>query len=113
MTDHELDAWLGDTDATDAQRAALQDAAYTITRRYPDPDLADDREQALTAAAQVILGDATLEEHVDAWRAARRIETERHAAMTGALIATGGTEVGLAARAGLTRMTVRKALGKR
>jgi hypothetical protein len=115
MQDYELDAWLGDTEATEEQRAALHAAADTIAARYryPDPDLADTREQALSAAAMMILGDATLEEMAAGWRDAHRVERERHAALTGALIAAGGSEAALARRAGLTRVTVRKALGKR
>ena len=112
MQDYELDAYLGDVDATAEQRAALHAAADAVAARWPDPDLADTREQALSAAAQVILGDDTLETIAEQWQAARRLERERHAALTGALIATPGPEVTLADRAGVTRMTVRKALGK-
>jgi hypothetical protein len=113
MQDYELDAWLGDTQVTDEQRAKLHTAADTIAARWPDPDLADTREQALSAAVMVILGDDTLEAIADQWRAARRLERERHAALTGALVASDGSEVSLADRAGVTRLTVRKALGKR
>lgn len=112
MQDYELDAWLGDTQVTDGQRAALHAAADAIAARYPEEDLADSREQAFSAAAMLILGDDTLETIADQWRAARRLEQERHAALTGALIAADGSEVALAERAGVTRMTVRKALGK-
>lgn len=112
MQDYELDAWLGDTQVTDEQKATLHAAADAIASRYPHPDLGDSREQALSAAAMVILGDDTLEEIAAQWQAARRLERERHAALTGALIASEGTEVALADRAGVTRMTVRKALGK-
>ena len=112
MQDYELDAWLGDTQVSSEQRAALHAASDAIAGRYPDPDLSDVRERALSAAAMLILGDATLEEIAGDWRDARRIERERHAALTGALIAADGSEVELAERAGVTRMTVRKALGK-
>lgn len=112
MQDYELTAWLGDTEVTDEQRRALHAAADAIAARYPAPDLSDDRERALSAAAMLILGDSTLEEIAGEWREARRIESERHAALTGALIAADGSEVALAERAGVTRMTVRKALGK-
>lgn len=55
-----MDAWLGDTKVTDAQREALVRAADRIEARWPDPDEADTREQALSGAAQIILGDAEL-----------------------------------------------------
>lgn len=113
MQDHELTAWLGDTETTAEQRDAIRTAADTISRRWPDPDLADLREAALNAAAQVILGDETLETIGGEYITARAREREAHAALTGALIATQDTEVRLAERAGVTRMTVRKALGKR
>lgn len=115
MTHHDIDAWLGDTPATDEQRTALDAAAAAITARYPDDlDEREDREQALTAAAEIILGDDTLDEIAARWRAARAREQALHSALTGALIAAapGTSEVALAAHAGVTRMTVRKALGK-
>ena len=59
MQDYELDAWLGDTEATGEQRAALKRAADEIGARWPDPDSADVRAEAFTAAAMVVLGDAT------------------------------------------------------
>lgn len=114
MQDYELDAYLGDTPTTDEQRQAIMRASDAIDTRWPDDDLADLREQAFTAATQVILGDDTLEAIAGRWTAVRLREREAHAAMTGALIASSGTsEQALADRAGVTRMTVRKALGKR
>src|SRR5690606_34087077 len=81
MTAYDIDAWLGDTEATDEQRAALVRAADRIAARWPDPDLADTREQALTGAAQIILGDAALDEIGSAYVAARAVEQEAHAAL--------------------------------
>ena len=115
---HELEAWLGDTETTPEQRERLAAAADLIEARYPIPtdgtveDVADDREQALTAAAQVILGDATPEELVGGYHDAQAATVAAHAAMTGAIIATEGTERELAARLGLARMTIRKALAR-
>ena len=115
------DAWLGpaaDT-ITDDQLESLDTASRAIEQRWPDRDLADLRERALTAAAQVILGEDTLEAVAHAWRAARAAERRCQAALTGALIAyhtgarTGlGSESDLVTRSGATRPTVRKALGK-
>lgn len=114
-------AWLGpaaDT-ITDDQLDALDRASATIDARWPDPDLADTRELALSAAAQVILGDDTLEAIAGAWQAARRAEADAQAALTGALIASStgarsgtGSEGDLVARSGASRLTVRKALGR-
>ena len=112
MQDHEIDAYLGDTPITSDQREALRRALDAVTARYPeqgDPDATT----AAAAAAQVILGDATLKEVAVEWATARRIERDRMAALTGALIATTGSERDLATRAGVTRTTVRQALGKR
>lgn len=110
----DLQNWLGDfaDQVTNEQLDALVTAANTIDLRWPDPDDADSRERALSAAAQVILGDDTLESISREYQAARRIERERMAALTGALIATPGSERDLVERAGVARMTVRKALGK-
>ncbi|WP_372594899.1 hypothetical protein [Actinotalea sp.] len=112
MNAYDIDAWLGDAEATDEQRAAIQAASDAIGARWPDPDMADSRRDALNAAAMVTLGDETLEALAEAWRDARAREQAARAALTGAIIASGGTEVDLARRAGVTRMTVRKALGK-
>lgn len=113
--------WLGpaaDT-ITGDQLERLDDVSRAIEARWPDPDLRDDRETALSAAAQVILGDDTLEQIAEAWHAARRVERERMVALTGALLAshTGarsgpGSESDLIQRSGAARATVRKALGK-
>lgn len=112
--DYDIDPWLGDTDATDEQRQALQAAADRIAERWPDPDDADTREQALTGAALIILGDDELEAVGSRYVAARAAAAEAQATLTGALIASEGTasEYELAERAGVTRPTVRKALGK-
>lgn len=113
MQDYEMDAWLGDTEATDEQRAALKHAADEIGARWPDPDDADVRAEAFTAAAMVVLGDATDVEVVDAYREARRAAREAQARMTGAIIAgqiiAPESEVAQAARLGVSRLTVRKA----
>ena len=76
---HELEAWLGPAleDLSPEQVDRLHREAQNIAARYPDPDDADDREAALTAAVQYLLGDLTLEE-----AGKRRRETraaERHA----------------------------------
>ena len=116
MTAHPFDpdAYLGpfaDT-ASDEQKTALTRAAGMVTTRYPDPD--DDSEQAMSGAAQIILGDATLEGLAATYATARRAEREAMAQLVGAVIAASETnsEVAIAASTGLNRMTIRKALGK-
>lgn len=106
--------WLGPAagQATDEQVEQLVEAANTINARWPDPDDSDTREQVLSGAAQIVLGDDTLEGLAEAWHRARRIERDHMAALTGALIVTPGSERELCERTGVARMTVRKALGK-
>lgn len=115
----ELSAWLGDTETTDEQRDRIERAAQAIDARYPIPvdgelqDVAQEREAALSAAVQVILGDTTLEDVAAAYLAAKAREVDAHAAQTGAIIAEARTQrkVDLARRTGLSRPTIDKALG--
>ena|SRR5690554_3379209 len=76
MERHELEAWLGPAleDLTPEQVSRLHREAEEIDERWSDPD---DREAALIAATQYLLGDLTVEE-----AGKRRRETraaERHA----------------------------------
>lgn len=108
--------WLGpagDT-ITDDQLARLDAVSAALDDRWPDgdPDHAEDRTTALSAAAQVIFGDDTLENFGAQFQSARRAEHERIVALTGALLASDGGERVLADRAGVARDTVRKALGR-
>lgn len=114
-------AWLGpaaDT-ITDDQLTAIDDANAAINGRWSEPDLADTREEALSAAVAVILGDSALESVAQDWRSARAAERAAQARLTGAIIAasTGtrsgpGSEADLVERSGASRLTVRKALGR-
>jgi hypothetical protein len=110
-----LHGYLGDAyaETTPEQRDRIIRAAEAIEQRWPDPDLEDTRREALATAVAVVLGDDTLEQVADAWHAARAAEQDARARLTGALLASDGPEVTLARRAQTTRMTVRKALGKR
>lgn len=118
MQTHELDAWLGDTraDLTDDQYARLRDEATDIARRYPDPDDAGDRDAALSATVQYLLGELT---PIAAGAALTRARiAAREASVTAQqvsrLTVLDGTPEAQAARdAGIDRMTVRKVLGKR
>ena len=118
MQPYELDAWLGDTELTDEQRAAFAAMAEVIADRYPGRGQHPDEEsitEAMTGALQVLLGDDTLEGLSAAWSRARAAEREAMERLTGAIIAEAGRgvpEVQIAERASVARMTVRKSLGK-
>lgn len=99
---------------TDEQMDRMVTAWEHVTALYPDPDDQEERDAALSAAMQIILGDTTLE---DEGRIATRAESaalRARAARAGAIIASEGTdsEVRLAERAQTTRVTVRRYLGK-
>lgn len=112
-----VDAWLGDAraDMTDEQIDAVRAASERIERALPGPDMYMDREEALTAAVQVILGETTVEEVAAAEAKARRRYMAARVPTLGALAALeaqGATISAMAARTGLTRPTVYKRLGK-
>lgn len=115
MQEHELTAWLGDAadTTTDEQRAALHRVSDTIAERYKGDD-GDAAERAFTAAAMIILGDATLADIGSKWLAARAAEQHAHERLSGALIAASATmsESAMARESGMTRVSIRKALGK-
>ena len=112
IQDHEITAWLGDTDATDEQRDAIRDAWETIAELI-DPDLW--QQEASTAAAAYILGDLTLADAGRAVLAARLAHTEAMATLQGAMVAAaqaGIPETRIAEESGMNRLTVRARLGK-
>lgn len=113
MQRHELEAWLGPTlaEMTPDQVAAMAHYADMIEARYDDEAL---RSAAAGGALQIVLSDGTLEQLGEELARARQEEREAMAILTGALIASAETdsESSLARRAGVTRVTVRKALGK-
>ena len=115
MQRYELEAWLGpalaDLDADAQQVAAMARYADAIEDRYADEAL---RGLAAGGALRIVLADSTLEQLGEALARARQDEREAMAVLTGALIASADTdsESSLARRAGVTRVTVRKALGK-
>lgn len=117
MQDYELQAWLGDTELTADQLDELRTAARDLEDAYPGKDNADDREIALSTALQVILGEAdTLEtlgtRRTKAALAAHEAKVELFERIRWEIRA-GETETGIARRAGVDRMTVRKIAGKR
>ena len=116
MQQYELEAWLGPAlagmtpDQVDAM-ARYVDAIEARYDGYYDDDL---RSAAAAGALLIVLADDTLEQAGETLARARQKEREAMAVLTGALIASADTdsESSLARRAGVTRVTVRKALGK-
>ena len=113
MQRYELEAWLGPalSEMTPAQVSAMARYADKIGARYDDNTL---RGLAACGALQIVLSDSTLEQLGVALARARQEEREAMAMLTGAIIASAETdsESSLARRAGITRVTVRRALGK-
>lgn len=115
--DNDWTAWLGPAaDAmTPEQRARFEAEAADVVARHHDPDLPEDRDAALSALVQYLLGETTLDD-----AGAQRVRTRadaRAASIAAQQIARlavqdGTPEAEAARRAGLDRMTVRKALGK-
>lgn len=118
MQDHELRGFLGHVydETTPEQREQISSAADQISTRWPDSDLTDLRTEAMNAAVAVILGDDTDTGIAQQWARARHAERMAHAQLTGAIIAgqlvAPESESSQADRLGVTRVTLRKALGK-
>lgn len=119
MQRHELTAWLGDTALTDDQIDRLGREADRIAARWPETpeeplgDVAD-REAALTAACQYLLGETTLEQVAAELFRARLVESRASAAaqqVAAMAVDDGMPQTEAARRAGIDRMTVRAMLG--
>ena len=112
------DAWLGPAadDMTPQQRKRFEvEAQAAIERIGDDPDDQDDRDAALSAIVQYLLGDTTLDQagaERERTQAAARAASIAAQTMARLAVQDGVSEVQAARRAGLTRMTVRRALGK-
>ncbi len=119
MQDYELDEFLGGVvEVTPEQRAALKAAAGLVAARFPEEEEGQPNpwaERSYVMASQIILEDSTVREVAEAYTAARIVERDRWAELVGAMIgaaAAGVPETRIAQAAGVTRVTVRKALGK-
>jgi len=117
MTDHDLMAWLGPAadELTPEQIERVSDAARDIDERYPDPDEQDERDAALSATVQYLLGETTPEDANRALIDARQREREAYvAALQIAVMAhrDGVPKATAARRAGIDRMSLLKALGE-
>lgn len=125
MNGDAMDAWLGPVELTSEQRDRFAAIWDDVDGRYPDGLQcrrgcgghvdADAVNAALSAAVQYLLGETGPK---DAGREIARLtaalEDARAAARAVAVlaIADGESESALAARMGVTRVTVRKWLGK-
>jgi len=123
MKNHDYTAWLGPAaeQLTDDQRCAFDRVAGELNARYPERDAAgeptDDTRggEGMTGACMVLLGDATLAELAGDWSRARVVERDAMARLTGAIMATveqGATEADIVRATGITRRTIRKAMGR-
>jgi hypothetical protein len=115
---NDLMAWLGpaanELTAEQVERVTAEAAA--IAARYPDPDEQPERDAALSTVVQYLLGETTAEDANRALIEARRRERQAYvSALTVAvMLSRDGTPDATAARqAGIDRMGLLKALGKR
>lgn len=115
---HGLIAWAGPAwdDLSDEHRDQLTSAARDIAGRYPDEDEQNERDAALSATVQYLLGETTPEDAARRLIAARQREREAYvAALQLAVMAhrDGEQKATAARRAGIDRMGLLRALGER
>ena len=115
---YELEAWLGPAleQLTAEQVDRIHRESDRIDDRYPDPDQEDERQAALSAVVQYLLGETRPE------LAGMQLNTARYhlrtamaaAQQIGIMAVADGMGKSEAARAvGIDRMTLLKALGER
>lgn len=84
-----------------------------VARRYPaDAHLRNLASSAAAAVRDEAPATDTFDAIAHRYAAALEALENARAELTGAIIATSGTEVSIAERAGVSRLTVRKARGK-
>lgn len=118
MPSDDLMAWLGPAaeQLTPEQIERVADASRDIDSRYPDPDYQSERDAALSATVQYLLGETTPEDANWALIAARLAEDRAYAAalqIAVMLHRDGEHKATAAKRAGVDRMSLLKALGER
>jgi hypothetical protein len=115
----DLKMWLGP--AAEAlngeQLEILHDACKDIENRYPDPDEVTEREAALSAAVQFLLGETTPADaaaELERARAAERVAFV-HAEQVGVMLhrLQGERKATAAGRVGISRSALLAALGER
>lgn len=125
--DQQLIAWLGPAadQLTPEQIERVADASRDIDARYPDPDELREREVALSATVQYLLGETSAEDARRELVAARSRAREAYVAALQVAVMmvrdarqTGVSErlvdkKGKAAACGIDRMGLLKALGER
>lgn len=110
--------WLGPAaeDMTDEQIERFTRVWDHIEQRYPDPDDQDERDAALSAAVQYLLGDTTTTQAGDELLRARQRAAEALAAARQVAVMAvedGRPEATTAREIGVDRMALRGWLGKR
>lgn len=120
MTDHDLMAWLGDAanELTPEQIERVASEAALIRERYPDSDEQPERDAALSAVVQYLLGETTPEDAARALIEARAQERAAFAAATWMAVSLvrdnpARYKATAARRAGIDRMVLLKVLGER
>jgi len=113
-----LMAWLGPAadELTPEQLEIVGDASRDIDQRYPDPDDENERQAALNATVQYLLGETSAEEASRSLSDARQREREAYvtALQVAVMMVRSGTRKATAAKAaGIDRMGLLKALGER
>lgn len=114
----ELMAWLGPAadEMTGEQIQRLSAEYELIAAYYPDPDEMGERDAALSAVVQYLLGDTTPQDAARELADARRRERQAYAAAlwAGVMAVRDDTPKAAAARlAGVDRMSLLEALGER
>lgn len=117
MQRYELEAYLGDAlaDMTTEQVDRLHAEADRIDARYPDPDEQEERDAAMSAAVQYLLGETSIDDAARALITAQRARDAAMAAVQQIAVmahADGMTQEVAAQRAGIARKTLLRALGK-
>lgn len=111
--------WLGPAaeQLTAEQIEIVREAAADVQQRYPDVDEQPERDAALSATVQLLLGDTSAHDASRTLIAARAEERRAyvHAEQVGVLLhRTQGVPKATAAEAvGISRMSLLKALGER
>lgn len=118
MSSNDLMAWLGPAaeELTEEQIERVTAEAKSIAARYPDPDEQDERDAALSAVVQYLLGETSPEDLKRELIAARAAERRAFAAAlwVGVMLHRDGAKKAPAATAvGVDRMSLLKALGER
>lgn len=114
----DLMAWLGPAadELTPEQIERVAAEARRIDERYPDPDEQPERDAALSAAVQYLLGETTPEDARRTLDDARRREREAFVAaeQIAVMLVGDGSKKATAARlVGIDRMSLLTALGER